>query len=152
MELKVYNGEYFERGKVRYLVFCLIILLVVVLSVLWSNTAWWIFVIFIVGGYMFYLTKVNDTTSMIIWKQSFQIWKTVFPWWTLKWFVLEYHTEKKKIQNIVIIDDKNSPRIYSIKDTEENLENFVNELNEYIPMLDNYNQTTFDRIIRKLKL
>jgi hypothetical protein len=43
-------------------------------------------------------------------------------------------------------------RIYTIKDTEKNLENFVNELNEYIPMLENYEQSTMDKFIRKLKL
>jgi len=37
MELKVYNGEYFERGKTWYIVFALIILVVVVFSVLSNN-------------------------------------------------------------------------------------------------------------------
>ena len=52
----------------------------------------------------------------------------------------------------MIIDDKKVPRIYTIKDTEKNLQNFVNELNEYIPMLDNYEQSTLDKIVRRLKL
>ena len=89
---------------------------------------------------------------MIIWKNALQIKKTTFPRETLRWFVLEYHTEKKKIHNIVIIDNKKEYRIYTIKDTEKNLENFVNELNEYIPMLEKYEQTTMDKFIRKLKL
>jgi hypothetical protein len=66
--------------------------------------------------------------------------------------VLEYHTEKKKIHNIVIIDDKNDFRIYTIKDTEKKLENFVKELSEYIPILDKYEIKTFDKLVRKLKL
>ena len=81
-----------------------------------------------------------------------QIWKSTFPYESLGWFILEYHTKKKKIHNIVIIDDKKVPRIYTIKDTEKNLQNFVNELNEYIPMLDNYEQSTLDKIVRRLKL
>jgi hypothetical protein len=67
-------------------------------------------------------------------------------------FVLEYHTEKKKIHNIVIIDDKKIPRIYTINDNEENLEKFVNELNGYVPLLDTYEQSTFDKMMRKIKL
>ena len=96
--------------------------------------------------------KTNDTTKMITWKKALQIWKTTFPYESLSGFVLEYHTKKEKIHNIVIIDNKKIPRIYTIKDTEKNLQNFVNELNEYIPMLDNYEQTTMDKFIRKLKL
>jgi hypothetical protein len=70
----------------------------------------------------------------------------------LSGFVLEYHTEKKKIHNIVLLDDKKIPRIYTINDTEKNLKEFVDDLNGYIPMLDNYNQSTFDKFMRKIKL
>jgi len=70
----------------------------------------------------------------------------------LSGFVLEYHTEKKKIHNIVLLDDKKIPRIYTINDTEKNLKEFVDDLNDYIPMLDNYNQSTFDKFMRKIKL
>ena len=152
MELKVYNGEHFERGKVWYLVFALVILTVVVLSVLSNNIIWWVFVFLVAGWYLFYLTKVNDTITLITWKQALQVEKIAFPYESLSGFVLEYHTEKKKIHNIVIIDDKKIPRIYTIKDTENNLKKFVKDLNNYIPLLDNYHQSTFDKFVRKIKL
>ena len=152
MELKVYDGEKFERSKTRFLIFALFILLIVVLSVLSKNIVWWIIVLVVAGSYIFYITKTNDTTKMITWKQALQIWKQVFPYEKLNWFVLEYHTEKKKIHNIVLLDDKKIPRIYTINDTEKNLKEFVDDLNDYIPMLDNYNQSTFDKFIRKIKL
>jgi len=152
MELKVYDGEYFERNKTWYIVFAFIILLVVVLSVLSSNIIWWVFVLIVAGGYIYFLTKTNDTIKMIIWEKWLQIGKVVFLWNNLSGFVLEYHTEKKKIHNIVIIDDKNIPRIYTIKDTQKNLEGFVKELSEHVSMLDKYEQSTMDKFIRKLKL
>ena len=152
MELKVYDWEYFERSKYWFLKFAFVILLVVILSILWNNITWWIFLLLLAGGYIFYLTKSNDTIKMITWKNALQIKKTTFPYEKLSWFVLEYHTEKKKIHNIVIIDDKKHADIYTIKDTQKNLENFVNELNEHIPMLDKYEQSTTDKLIRKLKL
>ena len=152
MELKVYNGEYFERWKVWYLVFAFVILLVVILSILSNNIIWWVFVLLVAGGYIFYLTIVNDTVTMITWKKALQIDKAVFPWETLGGFILEYHTEKKKIHNIVILDEKKIPRIYTINDTEDNLKEFINELNNYIPLLENYDQSTFDKFMRKLKL
>ena len=42
--------------------------------------------------------------------------------------------------------------IYTIEDSEKNLEKFVNELNGYIPMLENYDQTSLEKFIRKIKL
>ena len=151
MELKVYNGEYFERGKNRYLIFGWIILLVVILSALSKNIIWWIFVLCVAVGYVFYLTKTNNIVSMVIWKNWLQVWDISFLWNNLNGFLLEYHTEKKKIHNIVIVNSKNA-RIYTINDTEENLKDFVEELSNYIPMLENYEQSTMDKVIRKLKL
>ena len=152
MELKVYDWEFFERDTKRFLIFGFVILLVVVLSILWSNIIWWVFVLMVAGGYIYYLTKSNNTIEMVTWKKALQIWKITFPWNELVGFVLEYHTKKKKIHNIVIIDNKKTPRIYTIKDTEKNLENFVNELNDYIPMLEKYDQSSFEKFIRWLKL
>ena len=151
MELKVYNGEYFERGKNRYLIFGWIILLVVILSALSKNIIWWIFVLCVAVWYVFYLTKTNNIVSMVIWKNWLQVWDISFLWNNLSGFLLEYHTEKKKIHNIVIVNSKNA-RIYTINDTEENLKDFVEELSNYIPMLENYEQSTMDKVIRKLKL
>lgn len=152
MELKVYDGEKFERSKTWYIIFALVILLVVTLSVLSKNIPWWVIVLVIAWAYIFYITKENDVMKIITWKKALQVWKMVYPYDNLSWFVLEYHLEKKKIHNIVIIDDKKDYKIYTIKDIEKNLENFVNDLNWYIPMLDNYEQTTMDKFIRKLKL
>ena len=92
---------------------------------------------------------LSNKKIAIICIYSKELYLTIFQYKDLSWFVLEYHTEKKKIHNIVIIDKKNVARIYTIKDTEKDLEKFVNELNEYIPMLENYEQSTMDKFIRK---
>lgn len=152
MELKVYDWEQFERGKLWFLILWLIILGVVVISVLSRNYFWWVLVLVVWGAYIYFLSKVTKWTTMITWKNVLQIWKQAYPWNTLSWFVLEYHTEKKKIHNIIIITDKKEPLIFTIKDTEKNLENFVNDLNWYIPMLDNYDQDFLSKLLRKLKL
>lgn len=152
MELKVYNWEYFERGWTWYLVFALVILFVVILSILSNNIIWWLFVFLFAGGYIFYLTKLNGTINMVAWKNALQIWKVAYPRNSLKWFVLEYHTEKQKIHNIVILTNKKETWIYTIQDSEKNLEKFVNELSGYIPMLENYDQSSFEKFLRKIKL
>ena len=152
MELKVYDWEYFERGKTWYIVFAFVILAVVILSVLSSNLPWWLIVLLFAAGYLYFSLRSNKTVSIIIWKKVLQIWKVIYQWNELRWFVLEYHTKKKKIHNIVIIDNKNNPKIYTIKDSDENLEDFINELNNYIPMLEKFDQSGLDRFLRRLKL
>ena len=152
MKLKVYDWEYFERGWTRYLVFALIILSVIVLSILSNNIPWWVLVFLIMGWYLYYLTKVNNTIDMVILKNALQINKAALSRNTLKWFVLEYHVEKEKLHNIVIIDNKNDAKIYTLNDTDENIQNFIEELNEYIPMLDKYDQSNLDKFLRKIKL
>jgi len=152
MELKVYDWEFFERGKMWYIIFACVILVVAVLSVLSNNVVWWVIVLLFAAGYLYFSLKSNKTTKMIIWKKVLEVWKTIYQWETLKWFVLEYHTKKRKVHNIVLIDNKNDPKIYTINDTAKNIEDFVNELNGYIPMLETYPQSSFDKFVRKLKL
>ena len=152
MELKVYNWEYFERSKTRYIIFTLIILLVVVVSVFSNNIFWWVLVLIVAWCYIFLITKTNNVVKMIIWEKALQIDNNIYKWNDLSWFVLEYHVKKEKIHNIVIVDNKNNSKIYTINDTEDNLKNFVNNLSAIIPMLDKYDQTTMDKFIRKLKL
>ena len=152
MELKVYDWEFFERGKTRYIVFACVILLVSVLSIISNNIFWWVIVMFFAAGYLYFSLKSNKTIKMIIWKKVLEIWKNIYPWNNLKWFVLEYHTKKKKVHNIVLIDNKNNANIYTISDTEKNLEEFVNELNGYIPMLESYPQSGLEKFIRRIKL
>ena len=57
MEIKVYNWEYFERGKTRYIVFALLILTVIVISILSKNYIWWVLVFLVSWWYIFYATK-----------------------------------------------------------------------------------------------
>ena len=152
MEIKVYNCEYFDRWKIRYLVFVLIILLVIILSILSNNSVWWIFVFLAAGWYIFYLTKSDKIVSMVIWERGLQIWNDIISWNKLSGFILEYNVKLDKIWNIVIIDNKNSHKIYTIKDLDNNLKDFVKELNNYIPLLENYEYSTLDKILRKLKL
>lgn len=152
MELKVYDWEFFERGKTWYIVFAFVILLVAVLAIISDNVVWWVIVLFFAAGYLYFSLKSNKTTKMIIWKKVLEVWKTIYPWETLKWFVLEYHVKKRKVHNIVILDNKSRPSIYTINDTAKNIEEFVNELNGYIPMLENYPQSSLDKFVRRIKL
>ena len=152
MELKVYNWERFERSKLWYFIVALIILAVVILSICASNIGWGILVLVFAGWYFFYSAKFNTEIQMKIWKNALQIGQSTFARNTFYGFVLEYHTEKKVIHNIVLLEENKTPRIYTITDSQKNLEKFVDELTDYLPMLDKYDQSFADKFIRKIKL
>ena len=154
MELKVYDWEHFDRGTIWFVIFGFVILLVVVLSILSNNIIWWVFVLLVSGWYIYYLTKTNSLIKMVIWKKALQIWKITFPWSELSGFLLESQNKKKKKHdiNIVILTNKKVPQIYTVEDSEKNLEKFVNDLNGYLPILEKYDQSTFEKFIRRIKL
>lgn len=152
MELKVYNWEHFERSKLWYFVFACIILAVVVAAICANNIGWGVLILVFTGWYLFYTSKLNHAIQMVIGKNALQIWTETFARNTFYGFVLEYNTETKIIQNIVFLEKNKSPRIYTISDTSKNLEKFVGELSDYLPMLDKYEQKIMDKFIRKMKL
>jgi surface polysaccharide O-acyltransferase-like enzyme len=66
MQLITYNGEYFERSKLRYVIFFLVVGAVMIGSVLSKNTIGAVIILLFVGGYFFFLTKTNETTALKI--------------------------------------------------------------------------------------
>jgi surface polysaccharide O-acyltransferase-like enzyme len=66
MELHIYNGEYFERNKVWYTIFFLIIGVVVIGAFLSKNVIGAVIILLFVGGYFFFLIKTNESTTIHI--------------------------------------------------------------------------------------
>jgi hypothetical protein len=66
MELTTYNGEYFERSTLRYVIFFLIVGGVIIGSFLSENPIGAVIILLFVGGYFFFLTKTNEITSLKI--------------------------------------------------------------------------------------
>ncbi|MDR3168606.1 MAG: hypothetical protein LBU27_02380 [Candidatus Peribacteria bacterium] len=64
MELTTYNGEYFERSKLRYGIFFLVVGVVIIGSIFWGNIIGAIVVLMLVGGYFFFLVKTNDPIAL----------------------------------------------------------------------------------------
>jgi hypothetical protein len=70
---------------------------------------------------------------------------------TLSGFVLEYHTKKQTIHNIVLLHTKGY-EIFTINDSDEHLKSFLKELSIYLPLIDNYEQGFWEKFVRKIKL
>ncbi|MDR0860057.1 MAG: hypothetical protein LBO09_03595 [Candidatus Peribacteria bacterium] len=73
MELTTYNGEYFERNKLRYCIFFLVIGAVIVGSILFNNLIGAVIVLILVGGYFFFLLKTNESLTLKTTEDGIQI-------------------------------------------------------------------------------
>lgn len=105
----------------------------------------------IVWGYLFFLSKANSEVKMILKPEGLTIWERIIPYSQLKGFVVEMEKKTKKIKNIVLVYDR-SVEIFTINDTKQHQELFFSKLSELVPYLDKYDQTSFDRLLRRLKL
>lgn len=157
VSLKVYNWEVFERSVWWYIGFVVVIVSVVYLSIFyksWDNLQWLIWAIIllmIVWGYLFFLSKVNSEVKMVIKPEWLTIWNRLVSYSQLKGFVVEMEKKTWKRRNIVLVYEK-SVEIYTLKDTKKQQELFFSKLSEIIPYTEKYDQTSFDRLARKLKL
>jgi hypothetical protein len=151
MQLITYNGEYFERSTVRYVIFFLIVGAVMIGSILSSNMIGAVIVLIFVGGYFFFLTKTNEVISLKIEENGLMAGKKFHPRNTLSGFVLEYHTKKQTIHNIVLLHTKGY-EIFTINDSDEHLKDFLTKISSFLPLIDKYEQGFWERFIRIIKL
>jgi len=157
VSLKVYNWEVFERSKWRYVGFAVVIVTIISLSLFYKS---WdgvngiigaVIVLMIVGGYLFFLSKANTETKMIIKPEGLVIGERLVPYSQIKGFVIEMDKTTLKLRNIVLVYEKTA-EIYTLKDKKKQQEIFFSELSKIIPFLENYEQSGLDRLMRKLKL
>lgn len=157
LELKIYNGEIFERSKWRYISFAVVILIILSLSLFYRSGEkfqgfiWALIMLMIVGAYLFFLVKATLPTQMLLKSEGLQIWERLIPFSLLKGFVLEMEKKTWKLKNIVLVFEK-SVEIYTLKDGEVEQEQFFAELSKIIPFLEGYEQSAVDKLMRKLKL
>ena len=151
MELNVYNGEYFERNKTRYIVFFLIVGAVIIASILSNNIIGAVIILLFVGGYFYFLTQTNEEITLKIEKGWLLTGPKFHPRNKLQGFVLEYHTKTQNIHNIVLLYTRGY-EIYTINDSTEKLQEFSLQLDQNIPLLESYEQSIRDKFMRKVKL
>jgi hypothetical protein len=66
MELVIYNGEYFERNKLWYTIFFLVIGIIGIIAIAYKDILGIVIILLLAGGYFFILTKVNEITTIEI--------------------------------------------------------------------------------------
>ncbi len=151
MDLKVYNWEKFERTARRYIGFSVVFISCIVLSLLNQNIVGALVLFFILGAYFYYSTLSNQTIKIHIDSSYIIIDKKSHPWSDFTSYTLEIEKKSNNIKNIVLIYPK-WYTIYTIKDKEDTIKEFSKELDQYIPLVSEYNQSLLEKIIRLLKL
>ena len=151
MSVLVYNGEKFQRSKVRYLVFAVIFASVFVLSILNGNVVGAVLIFFLLGWYFYYSTINNQVIKIILDKNQLIIWNKNYPRNSFIWYVIEIYPKTQQIKNIVFLTTK-WHMIYSFDDSLEHIRLFLLELDKYLPMLGDFHQTGFEKLSRKMKL
>ncbi len=157
VSLKVYNWEVFDRSTLWYVCFFVVIGIVVFVSLFYESwdklngLIWVIILLLIVWGYLFFLSRANAETKMVLKPEWLTIWTRLIPYSQLKGFVVEMDKKTLKFRNIVLVFDR-SVEIYTLKDTKKQQELFFSKFSELVPYLEKYDQSSLDRLLRRLKL
>ncbi len=151
MSVLAYNGEKFQRNKVRYLVFGVIFASVFVLSILNNNIVGAVLIFFLLWGYFYYSTINNQVIKITTQDNQLVIWTKSYPRNSFTWYVIEIYPTNQQIKNIVFLMEK-WHIIYTFDDSLEHIRLFLLELDKYLPMLGDYHQTAFEKFSRKIKL
>lgn len=152
MELRAYNGEHFERTNARFIGFGIVLLAIIALSI-WRMNFFGAIVMFLVAWWyvLFWLTK-NKIISLIIREAGIAIDTRMRVWNTLQNFAVEVDEKTQTWKNIIIVQEKWDIMIFSISDTQEKTQAFIELLQKYIPMVEMPDLPTIEKISRKLKL
>ena len=151
MSVLVYNGEKFQRSKVWYLVFAVVFASVFVLSILNNNIVWAVLLFFLLGWYFYYSSINNQVIKMTIDKNQLLIWNKTYLRNSFAWYVVEIYPKTQKIKNVVLLTQK-WHIIYTFDDTLEHVRSFLVELDNHLPMLGDFHQTTLEKFSRKIQL
>ncbi len=151
MELKVYSSENFERSKAWYIIFSSVFVIIFLVSIFYKNIVWTILMFFLLGGYLYYWIINNQEIKLKITDEWLIIGDKLSNRSNFVWYSLEIEPKKQNIKNIVFITKKHH-NIHTINDSNENIKNFLEQLNKFLPMTWEFQQTFWEKASRKMKL
>ncbi len=152
MEIKAFNGEYFERWRTWYIIFTIFVVFFVIFNILYWNF-WGIIIFFIVLWIYFYFLLQWQKRIKIKFDENWVYIDTkYYPWTSFLGFTIEIDPVTRKVKNIVFVLQNGGYLVYTIDDDENKFKEFTLKLSEYLPVLEQYNQSFFDKLLRVLKL
>lgn len=151
MDVLVYNWEKFQRTKIRYLIFVVVFASILLLSLLNKNIVWAVLLFFLLWGYFYYSTINNQIVTMTIDKNQLSVGNNSYNFAMFRWYVLEIYPKTQTLKNIVFLTTK-WHMIYTFDDSPQHINNFLEEIDKVFLRFDTYNQWTFEKMSRKMKL
>lgn len=149
--IKTFNGEKFEKNSWRYIIFATVFIWIILMSILSWNFVWAVVLFFLLWWYLYYTLNINQSIEIKINGWVLIVWDKTVARSNYIWFVIEIDVKSDSIKNLVFVWDK-SHNIFTINDDINNVSSFLNELVKYIPHLDNYDQSFFEKVSRKFQL
>ncbi len=151
MEVLAYSAEKFQRGKRRYVIFATIFAGIFLLSIFNGNYVGAILIFFLLGGYFYYSVAHIKVVTLHIEANALRVGTALYPWSSFTWYTLEIETKTQLLKNIVFVSAKNHA-VYTFDDEPEHIRDFVLALDKYLPMMESYDQSNLDKMIRRMKL
>lgn len=106
---------------------------------------------FLLGGYFYYSSVHAQVTTLTVQTDGIKIGKNFVGYSTLTWYALELHRKTELLKNIVFVSAK-WHAIYTFHDTPERIRDFILSLDKFLPMVDSFDQGSFEKIVRRLQL
>jgi len=150
-KITVYSSENFERNKLWYVIFSSVFIIIFAVSIFYKNIVWAILMFFLLGGYLYYGIINNQEIDLKITNSWLMIWSKISNWNNFSGYTLEIDPIKQEIKNIVLVYPK-FHNIHTINDTDDHIKDFLQELNNHLPMLGEFPQTFWEKASRKMKL
>ena len=167
MELKVYNGELFERGNRWYIIMGIIFFTLFFLTLFsskflgeerswtpgWTDVLSAFLLLALCGGYIFYVHREIEKiiTVRVDPEHGLWIWTKLYQWHAVQWFTVEMVSKTGALHSVVfLINQKHE--IHSLADTKENIVAFLEELEKYSSFVESYPQSRLEKISRRLKV
>lgn len=89
---------------------------------------------------------------MYLTEQWVVVWNKVYLLWRLEGFVVELDLETETVKNIVLVERAYKHHIFTFAEELEKIEAYIDDLETYLPRLNQYEQTWIQRAARKLKV
>ncbi|HMT01528.1 MAG TPA: hypothetical protein PKC14_04330 [Candidatus Absconditabacterales bacterium] len=151
MEVTAYNSEKYVRDHRRYIIFSSFFAIIVVLAILSKNFIGTIVLFSVLGGYLFFNVSLNQLIKIAITDTGLVIGSKIYDRGKLRGFSLEIDPDTREIKNI-IFSAENRQLVHSFEDSQETIKKFIINLNEFTPMMGEIQLSSFEKIIRKLKI
>jgi hypothetical protein len=152
MSITVTASEHFERSKMWFIIFSSVFIALIVLCIVTGNIVWAALLFLLMGGYMYYILRSEETISMNIQDIGLQIGSKIYHRNELQWFVVEYHRDTQMLHNIVILHTNQVHHIYSFADMQQDISWFIQQLSTMLPFQSSFEQSFVQQVLRRIKL